>query len=255
MICDTEKTQQQLVLVGLAEGLGGGPSLNQKSQPQESISLTPEAAREKKRKYHREYYRVYRAKYPERHRAAVRRCKEKHREAHAARRRELYRLNREKILAVVGARNRTRKYRDRANAYLRRRRREHPQFLLADRLRASANRAFRRNWIKKPARTEALLGCTIAEAKAHIEAQFVNGMSWKDRASFVIDHVVPVVAFDLRDAEEVKWAFNWRNLQPITPHQNAVKSDTIPSPLPSWLPPHIAQRILARQVITASTSS
>lgn len=109
------------------------------------------------------------------------------------------------------------------------------------------NRAFRRNWIEKPARTEALIGCTITEAKSHIEGQFVNGMSWQNRRSFVIDHLVPVAAFDLRDTEEVRWAFNWRNLRPITQHENAVKSDTLPSPLPDWLPAHISEKITERR--------
>lgn len=134
-----------------------------------------------------------------------------------------------------------------ANAvYTRKRRRNDPNFALLGRLRATMNRAFRRNWIKKPARTESLLGCTISQAKAHIESQFVNGMDWKNRRSFVIDHFVPAAAFDVRDAEQAYWAFNWRNLRPITPHENAVKSDKLPNPLPSWLPPHIAARILSR---------
>ena len=119
-------------------------------------------------------------------------------------------------------------------------------YTLAGRLRATLNRAFRRNWIGKPVRTEALIGCTITEAKEHIERQFVNGMSWQDRASFVIDHIVPIVAFDLRDSEEVHWASNWRNLQPLTRHANAVKQGALPSPLPSWLPVSIAERLLRR---------
>lgn len=130
--------------------------------------------------------------------------------------------------------------------YLRRKRVSNCHFMLADRMRATVRRAFRRNWIKKPVRTEALIGCTIAELKAHIEKQFWPSMNWELRCSFVIDHIVPVVAFDLRDSEEVQWAFNWRNLRPITQHENAVKSDKLPSPLPDWLPSHIVERITNR---------
>lgn len=132
-------------------------------------------------------------------------------------------------------------------AYGRRRRINDIQFCIASRLRATMNRGFRRKWIGKPATTEELLGCTITEAKLHIENQFINGMSWDRRRSFVIDHIIPVAAFDLRDAEESKWAFNWRNLQPMNPHDNATKSDNIPNPFPSWLPEHIANRIRSRQ--------
>lgn len=113
-------------------------------------------------------------------------------------------------------------------------------------MRATMNRAFRRNWIKKPARTEELLGCTIEEAKAHIENQFTEEMSWNNRMSFVIDHVIPVSAFDLRDQEEAMLAFNWKNLQPLTPHENATKQASVPSPLPDWIPSHIAARIIER---------
>lgn len=128
----------------------------------------------------------------------------------------------------------------------RNRRKNSLRFMLADRLRASMNRAFRRNWVEKPERTEALLGCTIAEAKSHLEAKFVNGMSWANRSTWHIDHFVPIVAFDLRDPEEVQWCFNYRNLQPLLGRENLKKQATIPNPLPDWLPAHIADRIKQR---------
>lgn len=130
----------------------------------------------------------------------------------------------------------------------RHKRRTNIQFMLMDRFRATSNRAFRRQWIKKPARTEALLGCTIADAKAHIESQFTSEMSWLNRGSFVIDHHVPIAAFDLRNTDEVALAFNWRNLKPLTQHENSIKSDTLPYTLPTWLPPEIASRITNRQL-------
>jgi hypothetical protein len=169
-----------------------------------------------------------------------------YRVAYGPRRRALYEDRKEEICARNRELAHTEPYLERVRAYQRRRRREDPLFSLVGALRASTSRAFRRAWVKKPARTEALLGCTIAQAKAHIEAQFVNGMTWQDRRSFVIDHHVPIAAFDLRDAEEVALAFCWRNLRPLTQRENATKSATLPSPLPAWLPGHIAARLLAR---------
>lgn len=204
----------------------------------------------------REYLKRYRAEHPEKHKESLRRSYKKYRAKRLtenksperqARRRELYQLRKKEICARKCALMKTPKYKEKANERLRKRRRENVQFALADSLRATMNRAFRRNWIKKPHRTEALLGCSFSDAKRHIESQFVNGMSWQNRRSFVVDHIIPVVAFDLRDPEEVRWAFNWRNLQPITFHDNAVKSDSLPNPLPSWLPAHIAERINSRQ--------
>lgn len=168
----------------------------------------------------------------------------RYRKDYADRRRELYKANRERICARK--RELGPKYRKRINAYQKARRKQSVEYSLKDSLRASMNRAFRRNWIRKPYRTEALLGCSITEAKAHIEKQFVDGMSWENRRSFVIDHWVPIIAFDLTDEEEVVWAFNWMNLRPLTPYENHVKSDTLPNPLPSFLPSHIAARILSR---------
>jgi hypothetical protein len=191
----------------------------------------------------------------ERGREANRQWQRNHRElvsayrkspANVARRLELYQLHIEKNRARARAYSKKPEWRARTRAYCRRLRRESVQFALMDSLRATMNRAFRRNWLEKPARTEALIGCTIEAAKFHIESQFQPGMSWENRGSFVIDHWCPVAAFNLEDSEEVRHCFNWRNLQPLTRHDNAVKSDTLPSPLPAWLPAPIASRILRR---------
>ncbi len=249
VLCEQQKMQQQLPLGNLAEQLEESLVLMPRFQQQEKTSKSPE-----QKKLLAARMRAYRAKYPERHKAALKRYYhthralfDKYRKDYGPRRRELYQLRKVELSAESSRKQKTRPYRDKANARLRRLRIESVHFSLADAFRATMNRAFRRNWIRKPARTESLLGCTIDEAKSHIEKQFVNGMSWKRRTSFVVDHIVPVVAFDLRDQEQVRWAFNWRNLQPLTPHDNAVKSDKLPSPLPSWLPAHIAERIIARQ--------
>lgn len=169
-----------------------------------------------------------------------------YRKAYKPRRLELYQANKEAICSRKKELSKTLKYRLALRARQKRRRINDVQFFLKDRIRSTMNRAFRRDWVKKPGRTEALLGCTIAEAKAHIEARFVNGMSWQNRSSWHIDHFVPISAFDLRDPEEVQWCFNYRNLQPLSGRENLLKQDTIPNPLPDWLPAHIADRIRQR---------
>jgi hypothetical protein len=131
-------------------------------------------------------------------------------------------------------------------AHSRERRQRDPVFAFKFRIRSRLYVALKGNGIKKHKKTEYFLGCTVLEAKAHIERQFVNGMSFEDRKSFHVDHVVPVAAFDLADPEEQRWAFNYQNLRPLTPKENMAKHDKLPSPLPSWLPEHIAARIIAR---------
>ncbi len=64
---------------------------------------------------------------------------------YSPRRRELYRKNRVRIIARKMALLKTPKYRAATNARNRRRRISNIQFSLKDRLRASMNRAFRRN--------------------------------------------------------------------------------------------------------------
>lgn len=142
---------------------------------------------------------------------------------------------------------RSREWLDKHNAYVASKRRQDPQFLIAQRLRATMHQAIRRQFSAKAQRTRELLGCSVAELKAHLESQFTNEMSWENRRSFVIDHFVPCAAFDLTNPEEQRWAFNWRNLRPMPHHDNQVKSDTIPDPLPDWLPLEIRQRIIAQK--------
>lgn len=166
---------------------------------------------------------------------------------YADRRRELYRINRDRILERKRELSKSDRYLERTRRYSQKRRATDICFALKDRMRAVLNRAFRRNWIRKPYRTEAMIGCSIGELKKYIENQFSESMSWDRRSTFVVDHHVPVAAFDLTDTEEALLAFNWKNLRPLTPLQNAQKSDAIPDPLPSWLPSHIASRIESRR--------
>lgn len=77
---------------------------------------------------------------------------------------------------------------------------------------------------------ERLLGYTQAELKAHIESQFTPAMSWANRASFHIDHKVPVAAFLRRGVIDPAVINALSNLQPLTPLENQKKSDRMLSP-------------------------
>jgi hypothetical protein len=127
------------------------------------------------------------------------------------------------------------------------RRKTDPQFVMAERIRGRLGVALSRQLAKKHKSTFSLLGCSMPEFIERMEALFVDGMNWTNRTEWHLDHIVPVMAFDLLDVEEQSVCFNWRNFQPLWGKDNLVKSDTIPNPLPSFLPPHIAQRIIDRQ--------
>ena len=69
------------------------------------------------------------------------------------------------------------------------------------------------------------LGCSVEEAKEHLECQFLPGMSWGNygKRGWHIDHVIPLDAFDLTKYEDVVVACNYRNLQPLWAYDNLIK--------------------------------
>lgn len=207
-------------------------------------------------KRHQEWQKAYREKNRKHLDDLMRKWNKTHKEhrqeyrrKYAPRRRELYRLNRERILARK--REIAPRYRFRVQDYCHRKRRTDIQYALKDRLRATMNRALRRQWVEKSMRTMELIGCTVEEVKAHIASQFVNGMAWENKGTWHVDHIVPLSAFDLRDVEEQKVAFNWMNLQPLPGHENHRKSDKLPDPLPDWLPAWMVERLQQRKTAQA----
>lgn len=66
-----------------------------------------------------------------------------------------------------------------------------------------------------------LMGCSVATAVAHIESQFAPWMTWenwgrweRDRDTWHIDHIAPLVNFDLTTPEGVAAACHYTNLCP-----------------------------------------
>ena len=80
---------------------------------------------------------------------------------------------------------------------------------------------------KKAYKTTELLGCSIDDARKHIENQFKPGMSWLNHGEWEIDHIIPVSSFDLKSPEEQKKAFHYTNLQPLIKQENRLKGAKI----------------------------
>lgn len=78
--------------------------------------------------------------------------------------------------------------------------------------------------IRPHVRSEALLGYTKQELRERIESQFRPGMSWSDRASFHIDHIVPIAWFLDRGIRDIATINALANLQPLSPRENQTKS-------------------------------
>lgn len=77
----------------------------------------------------------------------------------------------------------------------------------------------------KAARTTALLGCDRDTFVAHIEKSFKPGMTWDNWSlhGWHVDHIRPLISFDLADPEQQKSAFHYTNLQPLWAVENMIK--------------------------------
>ena len=111
--------------------------------------------------------------------------------------------------------------------YERRRYQEDEQWRICKILRARLSAIVKRGMGKKLGSTLELLGCSLEEFQAHIEAQWVDGMSW-DNLGHVgdvwhIDHIKPCASFDLTDPAQQKACFHWSNLQPLWAADNQQK--------------------------------
>lgn len=113
---------------------------------------------------------------------------------------------------------------DYQNAYQKARLQADPVFALAIRLRTRLAQAVRLTGTGKSAGTFDLVGCTSQELKAHIEAQFVDGMTWENRDKWHVDHVRPLASFDLTDPEQQRQAMHFSNIAPVWATDNRVKS-------------------------------
>jgi hypothetical protein len=74
-------------------------------------------------------------------------------------------------------------------------------------------------------KTFELLGCTLAEFKAHLERQFLPGMTWVNMSEWEIDHILPLANFSYTTTEcpDFRAAWSITNLRPLWAIDNARK--------------------------------
>ena len=133
----------------------------------------------------------------------------RNREAHLAKSREWRKANLEERRAVQRAYNK---------AYNQR-----PEVRLRRTLRTRLKKALKGS--RAAGTTLELLGCSIEQLRAHLEAQFKPGMNWDNwtRDGWHIDHVRPLASFDLADPEQQRAACHYSNLQPLWAIDNLAK--------------------------------
>lgn len=84
---------------------------------------------------------------------------------------------------------------------------------------------------RKTTSSRQLLGCSLPALKRHIESMFQPGMTWKNWGRvWHLDHIIPIAAFDLRDARQRRTCFRYSNLQPLFKRHNLAKGDKFSIP-------------------------
>lgn len=73
------------------------------------------------------------------------------------------------------------------------------------------------------------LGCSMDEARAHIESQWLPGMNWENHGKYGwhIDHKIPLAAFNLESEEGIKAAAHYTNLCPLWARDNLTKGSKL----------------------------
>lgn len=115
---------------------------------------------------------------------------------------------------------------DRVNRWKRERRKTDVKFDLVARIRRGINSCLGNG--KKAFRTwESLVGYTYVDLKAHLERQFLPGMTWENRDKWEVDHIVPVASYEFSTSECTDFKACWAltNLRPIWRPANRRKKD------------------------------
>lgn len=118
---------------------------------------------------------------------------------------------------------------DQSWAYQKKRKENDPLFKSKINMRILILNSFKRNGYNKKSKVGNIIGCSFEEFKAHIESQFLEGMSWENRSEWHLDHIMPVSMAKTYD--EVVRLNHYKNFRPLWAKDNLSKSDKTPDTL------------------------
>ena len=103
------------------------------------------------------------------------------------------------------------------------RRKVNPEFTINERMSAAIRQSLvlgKQGWS-----WEKLVGYTLADLMAHLEKQFLPGMTWENRGRWHIDHIVPISSFKFQTSAEAEFQAGWAlaNLRPLWAEDNLTK--------------------------------
>ena len=102
-------------------------------------------------------------------------------------------------------------------------RRERPEHAMAERVSRLMAWALASVGAIKTSGTFSMLGYTPSDLRAHIERQFMPGMSWSNRNEWQLDHITPISAAAC--VEDIVALNQLSNLRPLWSRQNNQKSN------------------------------
>lgn len=85
---------------------------------------------------------------------------------------------------------------------------------------------------KRGRRSFDLVGYSVADLQAHLEARFLPGMSWENYGQWHIDHIIPLSAFNYETPDDYDFRRAWAlaNLQPLWASENYRKKNRLAAP-------------------------
>jgi len=166
---------------------------------------------------------------PKKYRERTNRCHRKHRHKRRAAFKKWYYDNREEYLLRCSIKNKTEEFRKRSREYQKRRKTKDPLYRLRHSISSAISNSLKKYGYRKKSRTREILGCSIEEFRAHIESQFLEGMSWENRGEWHLDHIMPVSMAKTED--EIIRLNHYKNFRPLWAKDNLSKSDKTPDTL------------------------
>jgi hypothetical protein len=103
------------------------------------------------------------------------------------------------------------------------RRKTNPLFMLKQDISSRIRDSFKYKTFRKKSKTSKILGCSYSFFKAYIEARFQEGMSWQNRSSWHLDHIIPLST--AKTKKELIKLNHYTNLRPLWAIDNMIKSD------------------------------
>lgn len=131
--------------------------------------------------------------------------------------------NKRHIKAYRKKYNRTHKEANRIqhNKYIQKRLQFDLNYRLSSYLRSRIHDALKKSYKVGSAISD--LGCTIEEFRDYIATKFTEGMSWENYGKWHLDHIIPLISFDLTDRNAFLIACHYTNYQPLWAKDNLKK--------------------------------